>query len=54
MPLPYYRPGKKECPILRSISDFEINFAPDTGFTIEREFEKWFPRLPSFGISWTF
>ncbi|MFQ5528330.1 MAG: TonB-dependent receptor domain-containing protein [Thermoanaerobaculia bacterium] len=39
---------------LRSISDFEISFAPETGFAIEREFEKWFPRLPSFGVSWTF
>ncbi len=37
----------------RSVSDFEINSTPD-GFTIFREFETWFPRLPSFGASWTF
>lgn len=39
---------------IRSISDFELNFDPTTGFSVEREFEKWFPRLPSFGVTWTF
>ena len=39
---------------LRSVSDFEISFSPQAGFTIERELEKWFPRVPSFGVTWTF
>jgi outer membrane receptor protein involved in Fe transport len=39
---------------IRSISDFEIIFDPTIGFSVDREFEKWFPRLPSFGVTWTF
>jgi outer membrane receptor protein involved in Fe transport len=37
----------------RSVSDFEISRTPD-GFAVEREVETWFPRLPSFGVTWTF
>ncbi len=37
----------------RSVSDFEISLN-DGRLQIEREFENWFPRLPSFGVSWTF
>jgi outer membrane receptor protein involved in Fe transport len=38
----------------RSIADFEVDFSPGTGFTINRELESWFPRIPSFGVTWTF
>ena len=39
---------------VRSIADFEVDFSPESGFSINREFESWFPRIPSFGVTWTF
>ena len=39
---------------VRSISDFEIVPGPGGALVIERELERWFPRVPSFGVTWSF
>jgi outer membrane receptor protein involved in Fe transport len=39
---------------IRSISDFAIVPGATGAPVIQREFEKWFPRLPSFGLTWVF